>query len=163
MQETVKITPEDKRYLDEAIAKANSDIQEMREEMAVAHSTAGDGWHDNQHITLVGHENGFFLRLRRYEEILKQCEVVEVEEQNYEVRLGSIVLMKDHEGEHYAQLTGIAIGERGVPLISGRSPLGQQLLGKHYGDVMNSPDGSEITILDIMTPTEYEAVKPSGS
>jgi len=43
MSETIKITPEDKRYLDEAIAKANSDIQEMRGEMAVAHSTAGDG------------------------------------------------------------------------------------------------------------------------
>jgi len=123
----------------------------------------GLGWHDNQHITLVGQENSFFSRLRRYEEILKQCEVVEIEEQNYEVRLGSFVLIKDQEGEYFAQLTGIAIGERGVPLISGRSPLGQQLLGKHYGDVVNCPDGSKATILDIMTPTEYEAVKSSGS
>lgn len=156
------ITLEDEKYLDKAIAKAKADVGEMREAMAEAHSAAGDGWHDNEHITLVGREKGFVSRQSAYEELARSCVVVTIEEQNYEVGLGNVVLLKDDEGEHYAMLVGVAVGERGIPLISSRSPLGQQLLGKHFGDTVVSPGGKTVTVLDIMTRTEYEAVVQSN-
>jgi len=123
-----------------------------------ADPTTGDGWHDESFARVSNDAQRLIADVRSLEDLVAIAEVVIPEEQNFEIALGSgVVLQRSDKTEMVLLVTGYAVGERGMELVSTRTPLGQALLGKHWPETVQLPNGETLRIIDILSPSEVKS------
>lgn len=126
-----------------------------------ANPTTGDSWHDESFARNALEENIHRSSVRGLQELLKCATVVVPAEQNYEVGLGSGVLIQYQDTKEIERclMVGLAIGDRGRwEMVSARSPIGKVLMGAHYGDELELA-GRRFRVLDILSPSEVKTAK----
>ena len=127
-------------------------IKEAREQGDLSENAEYDAAKDEQ--------RDIEARIEELEKILKNVEVVDMEEDNHDldkVSFGLVVKVKDNEFEDEMEFKIVGATEANSlkGKISNESPLGKALLGARRGDVVTveAPAGDiEYTIIDIYKP-----------
>jgi len=152
----IPMTPDDHQALLDYIEDTKRRLGEVLEWQA--NPTTGDGWHDESFGRVSREAQRLFAEIRDLELLRDSATIVVPEEQNYEVRIGTGVVLKHPDGSRAQYLVcGYVHGERGMECVSVRAPLGQALLGKHYGEeIVYEVEGQKKTLelYDILSPKE---------
>ena len=152
----MKLTPEGKKKMEGSLQEMRDSLQKLREEQATAYTLSGDTWHDNPYFNkLVQDERTLTAKIQEAEKILETAEIVDSNSRSMEsVKIGSIVKCRCT----YPQFENIGIyeiaGHGETDLQKGKldyeSPVAQNLMGHHVGDVISfqTPAGvAKYTIL----------------
>jgi transcription elongation GreA/GreB family factor len=155
--DTIPMTQSDYDALMFLIERVGGKQGEARLQMGESHSAnAGDGWHSDDFKRTIVDEAVQGQRLAELQDFADRAEIVTPEEQNIEVQLGSVVVLKYEDGTRETLLlVGFACRNLGdaVQEVSLRAPSAKLLLGKRYGDEVTLGN-KKAKVLDILSPSE---------
>ena len=163
--DTIPMTQADYDALMQLIERVGGRQGEARLQMGESHSAnAGDGWHGDDFKRTIVDEAVQGQRLDELQAFADRAEIVTPEEQNLEVRLGSVVVLMYEDGtQETLLLVGFACRNLGdaVQEVSLRAPSAQMLLGKRYGDEVML-GSKKAKVLDILSPSESVGILASA-
>lgn len=144
------------RRAKDALQKSNeiliAELKKIRESMDIGVETV-DTWHDEGYKTGVGDEQRINLQLLNNTKRLNSCLVIVPEEQAEVIKIGNIVRFEYHKdnSEVIRVIDGISSYNN---VCSVKSPLGQVLMGKKKGDVVQV-NNMKVEIKEIYPPSHY--------
>jgi transcription elongation factor GreA len=141
------------------IVKKNQTMLDNSTKLKSEAGAGQDDWHDEQFQRAMIEEEMWEKRVKDLEEILSRIEIVEPEEQNEVVDLGTGVILKfENESISKYILDGFsleALGDR----ISIYSPLGKAIVGARKGEEVIFRVGEnerKVTVVEIYLPSMAE-------
>lgn len=141
--------------------KKNESILEQSTRTKSEAGQGQDDWHDEQFQRAMVEEEMWQKRLLGLKKILSQAQIIEPEEQNEFVDIGTGVVIQHEDGSIFKfimQGCVLEIDEE-MNFVSVHSPLGQAILGSKAGETKSfrvEDKEKKITVQKIFPPSEAE-------
>jgi len=155
MSENVEyMTEEGLASLEEKLKQAESKLAELQRKRGIVIGADGDGPHDNAAFEqLEIEERGLLRTIADLKHRISRAKIIQHPRDDRLVQIGSTVVVKFADDGQVQTFTilGSADTNPAAGVISYKSPLGSQLLGKRVGDTVTYSIGSERVTVTIET------------